>query len=173
MIHYEEVLFDIINKLNSNYHILVKEHPGVYGFRKPGFYKRLLKHKNVTLCATSSPSQECIDISSAVLIWTGSVGFEAALRGKAVLTLAEPYYQSESRFFRINSKTELSEIDLFINSCNTPPNREYQRSMVTFLLSGMLPGVFKNDGSFDSKNERDVNEARAIGNDLANLYLSK
>lgn len=169
VIDYEKTLIDFINKLSKDFNFLIKEHPGVLGFRKPSFYSKLSKLSEVTICPTGLPSQVCIDYAAAVLIWTGSVGFEAALRGKPVLALSNSYYSSGDHFFKIDRGTDIGEIKQFIESNNHIAKSE-QLVMMSHLLSGFIKGTFKNDGTFDKDNKEDVRDAYQIGKELAALY---
>jgi hypothetical protein len=168
---YPQRLYAYIDKLRQDYHVLIKEHPGVWGFRKPSFYRPLEGLENVTICQTGEPSQNCLAASDAVLVWTGSVGFEAALRGKPVLTVCAPYYATGNRFMRIALETSPAEIGSFISRCTSSPiEQEEADKLVAHLMSGLIPGRFQNDGTFDPGNQKDVEDAARIGRDLRRVY---
>lgn len=167
MVDYPAALTRLLTALSGEFHFLIKEHPGVIGFRKPGFYRALERLDFVTICPTSVMSQQCIAASDAVLVWTGSVGFEAALRGKPVLTTCEPYYASGTRFFKIGFDTPSAEIARFIDGGRAVPLTETERVvMVRHLLAGAFAGRFQNDGSFSPDRAADVAAAAALGRAL-------
>lgn len=172
MVDYENRLIAFINNLNSDFQILVKEHPGVWGFRKPSFYRAIERaNSSFIVCPAAVSAQECVAASDAVLVWTGSVGFEAALRGKAVLTTCIPYYSIGSRFKKVTLTTANSEISDFIrNVSEAPITIEEQITMVRNLLCGIIAGTFKNDGKFDRFNQTDIDEAKHVGKYLRHVY---
>ncbi len=172
MVDYETRLINFINNLSSDFQILVKEHPGVWGFRKPSFYSAIERaNSSFIVCPTAVSAQECVAASDAVLVWTGSVGFEAALRGKPVLTTCTPYYASGSRFKKVTLTTNNSEISDFIRNVSAAPiTIEEQITMVRNLLCGIIAGTFKNDGKFDKFNQNDIDEAKRVGKFLRHVY---
>lgn len=168
---YPQRLYAYVEKLRRDFHVLIKEHPGVWGFRKPSFYRPFEEMENVTICQTGEPSQNCLSVADAVLVWTGSVGFEAALRGKPVLTVCAPYYATGERFMRIRLDTRNDDICTFVDMCSsTPILSDEADKLVTHLMSGLLPGRFQNDGTFDRGNQGDVEDAVLIGRELRTVY---
>lgn len=164
MVEYWARLRELLTHLSRKFHFLVKEHPGVWGYRKPSIYRTLQQMPGVTICPTELTSQECLDNSKAVLVWTGSVGFEAALRGKAVLTTCNPYYAAGERFKRIGLGTSVVEIEAFINHVESKPiSEQEQKLLVEHLLRGLLPGRFQNDGTYCPGRAEDEADAREVG----------
>lgn len=173
-IDYPRRLLELVHIFRQDFQILLKEHPGVWGYRKPSFYSQFENLPGVTICPTNEPSQDCISACDAVLVWTGSVGFEAALRGKAVLTVCHPYYMQGERFFHIDLATPPAAINAFIQRCRElNVTRAEQNALVTHLLSGLIEGRFQNDGSFDRAVPADVEDARKIGVMLRSLYVAR
>lgn len=171
-INYTSFLFRLLEKLGDDFQILVKEHPGVLGFRKPSFYSDLRKMQNVIVCPTEVQAQECINVSDAVLIWTGSLGFESLLRGKPVLALSTPYYTNGTGMLKIDLETKLSEIIKYIDDGKQYIiTREDQNKFVEYLLSGLFKGTFKNDGSFDNDSIEDTADAMHLGKVMAKYLL--
>lgn len=168
VIDYEKTLVELLEKLSEGFQIIVKEHPNVLGLRNPRLYEQLNNIDNVFICNTYENSNALVETSDAVLVWTGSVGFEAALRGKAVLTISEPYYMSGSRFKKIKLDTDLLEIKSHIEKVNSEENDA--RLMVNELLEGLAIGRYKNDFSWSSTSEVDVKDAHIIGKVIASNY---
>lgn len=170
-VDYPTRLVEIVNRLRQDFHVLIKEHPGVWGYRKPGFYRQFESLENVTICPTADPSQECINVCDAALVWTGSVGFEAALRGKPVLSVCTPYYVHGRRFMKIGLDTPATDIRAFIDRCRSiPMELPEQQDLVRYLLSGLVPGRWQNDGSYDSSLQDNVLAAREVGAVLRTVY---
>lgn len=175
MADYPNALFSLVAVLSQRFQILFKEHPNVWGLRKPGFYRDLMR-SGVDLVAAPScvPAQQCIDLADAVLVWTGSTGFEAAIRGKPVLTTCWPYYATGHRFKKISLETAIDDIVDFVASTNSAGiSLEEQNQMLEHLLAGMFPGDFKNDGKFDPTCDRQLQQAKQLGKSIKSIYESQ
>lgn len=165
-VDYDNTLLRLIEHFSKDFHFLIKEHPNVLGFRNPAIYQKLASYNNVVFCSTHVNSNRLVELSDAVLVWTGTVGFEAALRGKPVLALCDAYYMSGRKFRVITPSTSASEIRDFIECETSPLSVEEKRCMVEFVLSGLLPGRYTIDGSWNPAREQDVQDARRIGESL-------
>lgn len=168
-VEYDNTLIKLIERLSPSFHFLIKEHPNVLGFRNPAIYKQLNSMNCVTICPTSANSNQLIELCNAVLVWTGTVGFEAAIRGKPVLSLCKAYYMSGRKFKIIEAKMSSTEILGFIKEQSDPLPYTEKQKMVAYLLSGLLPGRFKSDGSWSQDNKQDFKDAKQIGASLAAL----
>ena len=170
LINYTNFVTMVLSKLSSEFNVLVKEHPGVWGYRKPNFYKSIVSsNKSLIVVPTEELSNNCIDISDAVFVLTGSIGFEAALRNKLVLTLTDSYYLASCKelIYRLPWDFTLEEIKLLIDKTQQYVMTEKKRhSMVKYILNGCQPGVFRNDGSYSHLNVNHVKEAKEIGKKL-------
>jgi hypothetical protein len=175
LINYINVVSMVLSKLSSEFNVLVKEHPGVWGYRKPNFYKSIISNnKSLIVVPTEELSNSCVDISDAVFVLTGSIGFEAALRGKLVLTLTDTYYLASCKelIHRLPWDFTLEEIKSLIDKTEQYVLTEKkQHSMVRYILNGCQPGVFRNDGSYTSTNINHVKEAKEIGEKLRSEIL--
>ncbi|AXH14494.1 hypothetical protein CP985_13180 [Malaciobacter mytili LMG 24559] len=173
VIEYEIKLIEYLKKLSKDFLVVVKEHPNVTGLRKNSFYKKLLEVENLILCPTNENSNFLINISDAVLVWTGSVGFEAALRGKPVLTVTKPYYMYGKQFMHININTDANEILDFIKERTNVITKEEQEKLVAYVLNSFIPGKYINDASWKLSNEKDVIDSLNIGRDIRNIYVQQ
>ena len=88
-----EAVRNIAQSLPANMILLVKEHPASIGKRPLKFYKKLLEIPNVKLMDPRIPSKFAIDSSSLVTVLSSSVGFEAALNEKPVLTFGDTSFE--------------------------------------------------------------------------------
>jgi len=170
LIAYENTLLKLIDKFGESLTFVVKEHPNVIGLRNPRFYDQLSEKKSVVFAKTTSSSNEIIDRCEAVLVWTGSAGFEAAVRGKPVLTLTEVYYMSGNRFMVIGDSTEVDDVCNFLDDCSLRPiTYAEQFDMVRHLLTGLVRGRIGFMKNFDSvKNQ--YTSVRIIGDTLRKIY---
>lgn len=161
-VNYEDYLIKLVKRLKQDFLLLFKEHPNVLGYRNPRVYKQLLQMESVVFAPTHTDSHELIDASDTVLVWTGSVGFEAAIRGKPVLTVCNPYYAHGNNFKKISLQTSVIEIKQFLQSFNSQATAETNHELLTHILSGALPGRYIIDGSWSATNPEHINYAKNI-----------
>lgn len=165
-IEYEKKLVDIIRSMSGQFHFLLKEHPNAVGARATALYKVLKKQSNVTFVPTNISSNNVADEASAVLVWTGSSGFEAALRGKPVLTICRPYFMFGDKFKEIDENTSEHEIKRHIEA-NSVKLKDYEKiDLVANLLSGLRPGKYINDASWSPANPDHMKQALEIGQEI-------
>lgn len=168
-IRYDEVLLEILDLLAGRFTFVVKEHPNVLGDRHPSLYRALERRSDVIFAATWTSSSELLEHCDGVLVWTGSMGFEAALRGKAVLALTPAYYMSGHRFMVLEDGVSPSAVEDFVTETRRRPVTEAETNeLVRYLLSGLVPGkiVFRND--FDSVKDK-YTDSRIVGERLRNV----
>ncbi len=140
-VDYYKVLLDVVNTLSGqNISIYIKEHPNCLAIRPKGFYDKLKAVPGVHLITPLVDSYELIRNTSFTLVWTGSAGLEAALRGKSVVHLGEPYYITDSSLF--------IEWDTFKQSFNLPqlvPTLEDKKQIIRQVLSSTIKASFYSD----------------------------
>ncbi len=173
VVDYYGVLERLIEKHHVAFNIFIKEHPSVMGARPAGFYKKIQNDARVTIIPTYTPSNLVLDRMQGVVVWTGTVGFESALRGKAVFTLCEPYYVCGKRFLKItentDSKTMLSHVDA-MGSIEVAI--EEQEELLARLVQQLFQGVFKNNGTWSLDNMKDLEDAQTMAISLRPLLSS-
>ncbi|EGR1129911.1 hypothetical protein EDL57_18120 [Vibrio cholerae] len=173
VINYNDTLLEFI-KSHSDLHFLIKEHPNVIGYRNPLLYKQLESQNNVTICPTQVHSNNLFNSYSAVLVWTGTVGFESALRGKPVLCLSHPYYFPDNTYFKlIKTTTTTKEINEYINSKPAMLSHEEKIKLVTHLLSGVATGNLKVDGTWDETSQNDFCNMKILAASLKAYIKSR
>lgn len=165
-IDYETKLVDIVRSMSGQFHFLIKEHPNAVGNRSPALYKALENLDNVTFVPVNVASNTVSDVSSATLIWTGSAGFEAALRGKPVLTICEPYYMFGDKFKKIDEHIANDAISNHIDSNSGELNNVDKYNLVSNLLSVLKPGRYVNDASWSAGNPDHMRQALQIGQEI-------
>jgi hypothetical protein len=82
-----EVVRNIAQSVPMGVTVLVKEHPIAWGMRTPGYYKKLLEIPNVRIISTDTDAHYIIKHAMAVIIITGTAGFEAVLQGVPAIAL--------------------------------------------------------------------------------------
>lgn len=82
----------LADALPAGHELVVKEHPLSIGRNPLPELRRLLERPNVRLVAPATSSHELIRRSAAVAVIGSTVGLEALLYGKPVLTIGQPFY---------------------------------------------------------------------------------
>ena len=163
VIEYERVLLETVKKF-SGITFLVKEHPNVLGHRKSSFYKALKSLGNIIVCPTEVPSNSLEPLYDAVLVWTGTVGFEAAIRGKALLAMSKPYYLiNDTDFFRIDQQSTEKSILEYIENFKALDNK---KELVKHVLEGCIKGKVQFDGTWREDNSSHREEALKVAQSL-------
>lgn len=162
-IDYDNTLVQVIDQLSDRFQFVIKEHPNVLGFRHPAVYKRLASLQAVTICPTYVNSNRLVELSDAVLVWTGTAGFEAAIRGRPVLALCNAYYMSGRKFKVVTGGADSQSVAEFIKAQSAPLTHEEKTSMVAHVLSGLLAGRYSIDGSWSESNPEHLHDANNIG----------
>ncbi|MBT4074679.1 MAG: hypothetical protein HOE75_13440 [Chloroflexi bacterium] len=88
-----EVVRNIAYNLPVGMQLVVKEHPVALGKRSPSFYQKLLDVMNVKIADPSTAARPWVEGATMVANISGSVGLEAAILGRPVLTLGNTPYE--------------------------------------------------------------------------------
>lgn len=86
------VVQNIAQSLPQGVCLYVKEHPALLGSRPLSYYDRMSKIPNVRLISPFVDSHKMIRQSEGIVTITGTVGLEAILMGKPVITFGDVYY---------------------------------------------------------------------------------
>jgi hypothetical protein len=165
-VDYDSYLIKLTQHLSADFTLLIKEHPNVLGYRNPKLYHLLQNNTAIVFAPTAVNSHELIEAADAILVWTGSVGFEAAIRGKPVLTTCKPYYQIGPMFKYIDILTTSHEIKTFISATPFHNIDNIQQELITHVLSGSLPGRYIIDGTWSSTNPEHLQYSQHIAQQL-------
>lgn len=141
--------------------VIVKEHPSFCGMRTRAFYRDLASIDGVVIAPARELSNDLIAQSDFTVVWTGTVGFEAALKGKPVIALGSPYYACGRHIADHAWGGDLEQtIERLETQRREPPTRPEQLAMVRYVLSGTLTGILKNNGRFDAADAEHAAGAR-------------
>jgi hypothetical protein len=99
----------VADALPPGYDLVVKEHPMSIGRNPLSFLRRLRRRPNLRLVHPHSGSHELIRDSEAVVVISSTVGLEALLYEKPVLTLGRPFYAGYGLTLDVESFRELRE----------------------------------------------------------------
>jgi hypothetical protein len=86
----------IAKSLPLRFKLYIKEHPAMVGYRTRGYYKKLKKIPNVKLIDADFPSFDLVQKTKLVITITGTVGWEAILSKKPVITFGYVNYNKLS-----------------------------------------------------------------------------
>ena len=87
-----EELLKVAREIPSDYCLVVKEHPAMFGTRKFGFYRRLRHHSKIMLVDPFSSTIELISGASGVIGISGTVLLEAAMMDKPSYAIGKPEF---------------------------------------------------------------------------------
>lgn len=129
------IILEMLSKaLPSGWTILYKEHPAVFYanfggdlYRSKEFYEKISSIPSVRLIDARTDSFLLIDKSQAVATATGTVGWEAVVRGKPSLVFAQPWYSPCEGVFQINEFEELKKVLDKIKAGYRPDYKEVER----------------------------------------------
>ncbi|HEX5448842.1 MAG TPA: hypothetical protein VFW85_02150 [Gaiellaceae bacterium] len=99
----------VADALPSGYDIVLKEHPMSVGRNSVALLRRLRKRHNVKLVNAYTSTHELIERSEAVVVIGSTVGLEALLYDKPVLTMGDPYYAGYGVTLDLTSFVDIRE----------------------------------------------------------------
>lgn len=146
---YEAYVTKTIEQADKEINFIVKEHPAMYGRRKLSFYDKLNSFDCVEILHPFDSSNELLDCVENVVVNTGTVGVESALRGKRVLTLSKNYYSDLHPNITLCDRVRLEDISRPLSDFD---NREF----LTSLLRGHFISDYLNDFDQSKCNAKEV-----------------
>lgn len=99
----------VADALPPGYDVVLKEHPMSVGRNSVALLRRLRARPNVRLVEPHASTHELIRASAAVAVISSTVGLEALLYDKPVLTLGQPFYSGYGVTLDVDSFAELRE----------------------------------------------------------------
>ncbi len=143
----------------KEWEILYKEHPRNFDPRSRGyllrdqlFYREISSIPGVRLLSLDHDSFELIDHAKFCVTATGSVGLEAALRGKQAIIWGSPWYEGVDGAFRVETRAEFTAALAKITAGYANDLEYNKRYLNTLLrLEGEFPHLFR---------EREVRELK-------------
>jgi hypothetical protein len=126
--NYKDQLYQlrqICNNLPNNTFLIVKEHPLSILTRPNSFYKSLNKLPNLILVDSAYNKLELIKKSKGIITICGTIGYEAWLLGKKILTLGNMFYNSFPDISAVNNYNQLNfYLTELLNNQNTSTTEE-------------------------------------------------
>jgi hypothetical protein len=112
----------LADALPQGHDLVLKEHPVSIGRNPVSMLRRLVRRENVRLVDPYTSSHELIERSAAVAVIGSTVGLEALLFGKPVLTLGRPFYAGYGVTVDVESFREIKE--KLVETLHFAPDRE-------------------------------------------------
>src|SRR5205823_10221742 len=100
----------VADALPPGYDLVLKEHPMSIGRNPLSFLRRLRRRQNVRLVHPYASSHELIRESDAVVVISPTVGLEALLYERPVLTLGRPFFAGYGVTLDVESFREIREL---------------------------------------------------------------
>ncbi len=97
----------------NNISIFIKDHPNMLGKRNYNFLKKLQNLKDVYLIPSYIDSNYIIKHTDATFTWSGTIGIQAAVRGKCSIIVDAPYYVKDL-YYKINNFEDISLIPSYV-----------------------------------------------------------
>lgn len=171
IIKYYETLEKLINKLNKHFSLFIKEHPAIVGSRPRNFYSKLIKDKRITIIPTETNSNYIVNKTDGVVIWSGTVGLDAILRGKPVFGLSRPFFASGKRFLEINLNTKIEKILKHILFCkkNIITKAEQEKTF-GYVAQQMYKGRYNYHMNWSDKNQQDIKDVQQMARSCKHLF---
>lgn len=89
--------------------LYLKEHPNYVGGISPSALGQVLEYANVRLLPPTIRASEAIKKASLVVVINSTLGLEALLHGKPVITLGNPFYSGLGLTIDVNNFSELPD----------------------------------------------------------------
>mgnify|MGYP000462589811 CR=1 FL=1 len=107
-VYYDDQLQNIKNIwriLPDDWYIVIKEHSNAIGNRSKDFFKEFKKIRHSILLNEYSDSHSIIDQSQAIFTVSGTIAYEAALKGKPAFTFADIFFNKLVNCMKISLST--------------------------------------------------------------------
>jgi hypothetical protein len=125
--------------LPHGYDLLIKEHPMSLGRNPISMLRRLRRMRNVRLVDPHTSSHELIARSQAVTVISSTVGLEALLHAKPVLTLGDPFYAGMGVTLDAKSPAQIAELVPAV--LDFRPDRDRTLRFIHAAMRRCYPGV--------------------------------
>lgn len=140
---------NLAKSLPANYMLYVKEHGRNAGARPFGYHNQIKKLPNVRLLSPKLNPFNLIEKSSLIVTITGTIGFEALIRGKPVITFGDVYYNTDKNITKIKEIEKLPQI--IEEKIHSKMDKKDSVIFLSALLNGSFPGFARSPGDCKSR----------------------
>jgi hypothetical protein len=103
------IIEQVADALPHGHELVLKEHPMSIGRNRLALLRRVARLPNARLVAPHTSSHELMRRADAIAVISSTVGLEALLYGKPVLTLGQPFYAGYGVTVDVDSFREIRE----------------------------------------------------------------
>lgn len=168
-VYYDNQLQNIKNIwriLPDDWYIVVKEHSNAIGNRSYQFFKEFSSLKNSILLHEKSDSHIIIDKAQAIFTVSGTIAYEASLKGKPAFTFSDIFFNklencmniSLSTFRKVKNIKNLFEI-LAEENKRKLSVEEYSKYLYQRSFNGIVDAPVNSEDWYDKNNIENVTEA--------------
>jgi Capsule polysaccharide biosynthesis protein len=147
----------VADALPEGYEVVLKEHPASIGRNSLAMLMRLRQIPNTRIIHPRTSSHGLIRGSAAVMVISSTVGLEALLYGKPVLTLGQPFYSGYGFTVDVDSFREVRHAVPTVLTFT--PDRERILQFLYAAMRSTYPGA---PASVDQSNENAARLATAL-----------
>jgi len=97
----------VADALPAGYDVIIKEHPMSIGRNSFSMLRRLSRRENIRLVEPYTSSHHLVERSEAIIVISSTVGLEALMYEKPVLTMGQPFYSGYGVTVDVDSFREL------------------------------------------------------------------
>jgi len=133
-------LLNACRTIARNYDLVIKDHWCMSGIRPWQFYRDLKTISGLILVPAEVNSRDIYRRVNAILVGSGTSGIEAALRGRLVINLSEPYYFVKGSFLVLSGPDDIEKLSSLIAAMRHVFSREQQKAIVRRVLAGTIVG---------------------------------
>jgi hypothetical protein len=108
-VHQEAIIMQVAAALPHGYDVIIKEHPMSIGRNEVSMLRRLAKVPNIRLVPPHTSSHQLVQDAEAIAVISSTVGIEALMYDKPVLTLGQPFYSGYGVTVDVDSFREIPE----------------------------------------------------------------
>lgn len=128
----------VAGALPHGYDVVLKEHPMSIGRNRLSLLRRLARIPNARIVDPYTSSHDLIREAEAVVVISSTVGLEALLHGRPVLTLGQPFYSGYGVTLDVDSFREIREAVPAVLSLR--PDRERTLRFLGAAMRACRPG---------------------------------
>lgn len=131
--------------------LYVKDHPNGIGFAGMDFYKKLKRLPNVKYINPLSDTKELISKSQCIITLTSTMGYEALLLEKPVITMGKVFYNYHPYCYKLNGYNEMYKIikQVLDDSDNRKEFFHYNIKFLSIYIKDTFEGkVFNSESDF-------------------------
>lgn len=143
------LLTDVAKSLPVGYRLYVKEHVSNRGRRPIAFYEAIRALKNTRLLGPDTNTWSLIRGASAVVVITGTMGWEGVLFDKPVITFGDVFYNILPHVYRGREVPKDGWYELFKRAIEAHrPDQSALLALISAMLQTSHPGKMHNPESF-------------------------